>query len=114
GTDRTPGAGLADAPAGPGRRDPQGGSQSAAEVRPALAPVAARGRKLPALAVHLIEFDAEASKHPLARRPEYHRPAIARGGMKDGAPSDERVEDRHAEAAGEMVVARARPCQRRG
>src|SRR5262249_57170612 len=76
------------------RLDPQSCPQRAAEVRPALAPVAARGRKLPALLMDLVEREAEGSKHPLTRRPEGHRPAIARGGMKDGPPSDEGVEDR--------------------
>src|SRR5262249_51118248 len=69
GDDNHAGARLADDPTVLERLDPQGGPQSAAEVRPTLAPVAARRRELPALAVHLIELDAEASKHALGGRP---------------------------------------------
>src|SRR5262249_12288032 len=59
---------LADAPAVLERLHPRGGPQSTTKVRPAPAPVATRGRNLPALPVPLIELDPEASKPPLARR----------------------------------------------
>src|SRR5579875_2477590 len=95
------GARLPDDPAALEGVRPEGCAQGAAEMRPALAPVAARDRKAAPLAPHFVEVDAEAAEDRLARRSERHRSAVARGRVHYGPPGDERIEDRDAEPPGE-------------
>src|SRR5262249_7518039 len=113
GDDDDPGAGPADDPSLLQRSRPQRRAERSTKVRPPLAPVPACRREPTPLAPDLVEVDPEDLGPRRAGRPKVDWTAIAGVGMANRPARHQRVENRHAEAPREVVIARARPNERR-